>query len=47
MHEDSKTSYFTLEQYNTLNRRINEAAYRMKEQQQCISKLETKIGDVV
>lgn len=29
---DSKTSYFTLDQYNMLNKRITEAHYRMKEQ---------------
>ena len=47
MQEDSKTSYFTVNQYNALNRRINEAQYRMREQQQCISQVEKQIGDVI
>lgn len=28
---ESKTSYFTLNQYSTLNKRINDAHTRMKE----------------
>lgn len=36
---DSQQSYFTLNQYNTLNTRIIDAHYRMKEQQTVIDRL--------
>ena len=37
---ESQTSYFTLDQYNTLEKRITEAHYRMKEQQMVIDRLD-------
>lgn len=37
---ESQTSYFTLDQYNTLDKRITEAHYRMKEQQIVIDRLD-------
>ena len=37
---DSKTSYFTLDQYSAIKRRIAEAQYRMKEQQTLIETLD-------
>ena len=37
---DSKTSYFTLEQYNVLDKRIKEANYRLNEQQNIVEKLD-------
>ena len=41
---DSQTSYFTLDQYTTLNKRITDAHYRMKEQQMVIDRLDKSMG---
>lgn len=47
LEHDSQTSYFTLSQYNTLNKRINEAHFRMKEQQQLIDSLDKNVADAI
>ena len=44
---DSKTSYFTLKQYNVLNKRIMEANYRIKEQQTMIDSLDKTVADTL
>ena len=45
--QDSKTSYFTLKQYNVLNKRIMEANYRIKEQQTMIDSLDKTVADTL
>ena len=37
---DSKTSYFTCDQYDVLKKRIDDANYRLKEQQSVVDRLE-------
>lgn len=37
---DSKTSYFTRDQYDVLKKRIDDANYRLKEQQSVVDRLE-------
>ena len=45
--QESKKSYFTLEQYNQLNKRINDAHHRMKEQQGLIERLDKGVHDTL
>ena len=44
---DSKTSYFTQEQYYVLDKRIKEANYRLKEQQNIVEKLDKHTGELI
>lgn len=47
LQDDSKTSYFSVDQYHKLSKRINEAHYRMKEQQAVIDKLEKSTSGMI
>ena len=44
---DSETSYFTLDQYRALDKRITDAHYRMKEQQTVIERLDKTTGAMI
>ena len=47
LKNDSEKSYFSLSQYTTLNKRISEAHFRMKEQQLLIDGLDKGVADAI
>ena len=44
---ESTTSYFTREQYYVLNKRITDANYRLKEQQNIVDRLDKNTGELI
>ena len=45
LDQESKTSYFNLAQYNSLKKRIDDAHYRMRQQQDLVDKLDRVVHD--
>jgi len=45
LDQESKTSYFTLHQYQTLKKRIDDSHFRMKQQQEIVDSLDKKVHD--
>lgn len=45
LDQESKTSYFTLQQYTSLKKRIDDAHYRMRQQQDLVDKLDRVVHD--
>ena len=44
---ESKTSYFTIDQYSKLSKRISDANYRLKEQQTVVDRLDKTTGNLI
>jgi len=47
LDQESKTSYFTLYQYQTLKKRIDDSHFRMKQQQELVDSLDKKVHDSI